>query len=196
MSTAIAPDNPELVHAREAGTPVLHRGDLLGEVTALRRTIAVAGTHGKTTTSSMAALVLLETGRDPAFLIGGELRAAGTNARWGAGDWAVVEADESDRSFLKLAREVAVVTGIELDHHATYRSLSEVESAFAEFAAPAALLVLGPGTRLAGAGAAAHVRDRRGATSGPRPWSCSRSAPASPWPGCRSSWRCPGATTC
>ncbi len=148
VSTAIAPDNPELVHAREAGAPVLHRGDLLGEVTALRRTIAVAGTHGKTTTSSMAALVLLETGRDPTFLIGGELRAAGTNARLGAGEWAVVEADESDRSFLKLAREVAVVTGIELDHHATYRSLAEVESAFEEFAAPAELLVLGPGTRL------------------------------------------------
>ncbi len=153
VSTAISPDNPELVHAREAGAPVLHRGDLLGEVTGLRRTIAVAGTHGKTTTSSMAALVLLETGRDPTFLIGGELRAAGTNARLGAGEWAVVEADESDRSFLKLAREVAVVTGIELDHHATYRSLAEVESAFAEFAAPAELLVLGPGTRLPTEGA-------------------------------------------
>ena len=94
------------------------------------------------------------TGRDPAFLIGGELRAAGTNAGWGAGEWAVVEADESDRSFLKLAREVAVVTSVELDHHATYRSLAEVESAFDEFAAPADLRVLGPGVQLPGAGAA------------------------------------------
>ena len=88
--------------ARAAGVAVLHRGDLLGEVSALKRTIAVAGTHGKTTTASMAALALVDAGRDPAFLIGGELRALGTNAGWGAGDWAVVEADESDRSFLKL----------------------------------------------------------------------------------------------
>src|SRR6185503_20577558 len=103
--------------------------------------IAVAGTHGKTTTASMAALVLLEAGRDPTFLIGGELRASGTNAAWGAGEWAVIEADESDRSFLKLAREVAVVTNIELDHHSTYSRLSELEDAFAEFTRPAAVRV-------------------------------------------------------
>ena len=133
VSTAIPEDNPELVRAREAGSPVLHRGDLLGEVTRLKRTIAVAGTHGKTTTASMAAHILVETGRDPSYLIGGELRSTGTNAAWGDGEWLVVEADESDRSFLKLAYEVAVVTNIELDHHSTYATLGELEAAFFEF---------------------------------------------------------------
>jgi len=151
VSTAIPPDNPELRAAEERGARVLHRGDLLGEVSRLKRAIAVSGTHGKTTTASMAAHVLLECGRDPGFLIGGELRSAGTNAGWGAGEWVVVEADESDRSFLKLAREVAVVTNIELDHHATYRSLGELEEAFDEFAALAELRVVGPDVQLPGA---------------------------------------------
>ena len=150
VSTAIPPGNPELEVARSAGATVLHRGDLLGELSRLKRTIAVAGTHGKTTTASMAALALLECGRRPAFLIGGELRAAGANAAWGEGEWAVIEADESDRSFLKLAREVAVVTNVELDHHATYAGIGEVEAAFREFAAPAALRVLGPGVAIDG----------------------------------------------
>ena len=144
VSTAIPDDNPELSAARAAGTAILHRGDLLGELSRMKRTIAVGGTHGKTTTASMAALALLECGREPAFLIGGELRATGTNAAWGAGEWAVIEADESDRSFLKLAREVAVVTSVELDHHATYRSVGALEEAFEEFTEPAALRVLGP----------------------------------------------------
>jgi UDP-N-acetylmuramate--alanine ligase len=100
----------------------------------------------------MAALALLESGREPAFLIGGELRAAGTNAAWGAGEWAVIEADESDRSFLELGRDVAVVTNIELDHHATYASLGALHQAFEEFAAPAAVRVLGPGVELPGEG--------------------------------------------
>jgi UDP-N-acetylmuramate--alanine ligase len=143
VSTAIPEDNPELSAARAAGATVLHRGDLLGELSRMKRTIAVSGTHGKTTTASMAAHVLRAAGRDPAFLIGGELRSAGTNAAWGEGDWAVIEADESDRSFLKLDRPVAVVTNVELDHHATYATLSELEEAFAEFAAPAELLILG-----------------------------------------------------
>jgi len=150
VSTAIPEDNPELSAARAAGAPVLHRGDLLGELSRMKRTIAVSGTHGKTTTASMAAHVLRECGRDPAFLIGGELRAAGTNAGWGAGDWAVIEADESDRSFLKLERDVAVITNVELDHHSTYASLAELEEAFAEFAAPAELRVLGPGLEFPG----------------------------------------------
>jgi UDP-N-acetylmuramate--alanine ligase len=154
VSTAIPDDNPELAAARASGAAVLHRGDLLGELSRMKRTIAVAGTHGKTTTASMAALVLRECGRDPAFLIGGELRAAGTNAGWGAGDWAVIEADESDRSFLKLARDVAVVTNVELDHHATYRTLGELEQAFADFARPASLRVLGAGLELPGDGGA------------------------------------------
>ncbi|MBN1528146.1 MAG: UDP-N-acetylmuramate--L-alanine ligase [Thermoleophilaceae bacterium] len=148
VSTAIGADNPELAAARAAGARILHRGDLLGEVSALKRTIAVGGTHGKTTTASMTALTLAEAGRDPAFLIGGELRALGTNASWGNGDWAVIEADESDRSFLKLSRDVAVVTSMELDHHATYRSLGDLERSFREFAEPAGLAVLGPGVDL------------------------------------------------
>ena len=152
VSTAIPEDNPELAAARAAGATVLHRGDLLGELSRMKRTIAVGGTHGKTTTASMAALALIETGREPAFLIGGELRAGGTNAAWGAGEWAVIEADESDRSFLKLGRDVAVVTNVELDHHATYASLSELEEAFAEFAEPAEVRVLGPGVDLPGEG--------------------------------------------
>jgi UDP-N-acetylmuramate--alanine ligase len=148
VSTAIAGDNPEL----GGGHPVLHRGDLLGEVSKLKRTIAVAGTHGKTTTASMAAHALIESGCDPGFLIGGELRTTGTNAGWGEGEWAVIEADESDRSFLKLAREVAVVLNVELDHHSTFHSLADVEEAFAGFAAPARLRVLGPGLGLPGEG--------------------------------------------
>jgi UDP-N-acetylmuramate--alanine ligase len=152
VSTAIPDDNPELTAARASGATILHRGDLLGELSRMKRTIAVGGTHGKTTTASMVALALIETGREPAFLIGGELQAGGTNAAWGAGEWAVIEADESDRSFLKLGRDVAIVTNVELDHHATYATLSELERAFAEFAAPAAVRVLGPNVDLPGEG--------------------------------------------
>jgi UDP-N-acetylmuramate--alanine ligase len=152
VSTAIPEHNPELAAARAAGATVLHRGDLLGELSETKRTIAVGGTHGKTTTASMAALALLRCGREPAYLIGGELRAAGTNAAWGEGEWAVIEADESDRSFLKLARDVAVVLNVELDHHSTYPDLRELEAAFAEFAEPAAVRVLGPEVELAGRG--------------------------------------------
>jgi UDP-N-acetylmuramate--alanine ligase len=141
VSTAIGDDNVELSAARSAGAPVLHRGDLLAEIAALKRCIAISGTHGKTTTAGMAAHVLLACGREPAFLIGGELRAAGTNAAWGTGEWIVVEADESDRSFLKLSPEVAVVTSMELDHHATYRSRLELERSFADFLAPAAVRI-------------------------------------------------------
>ena len=106
------------------------RAELLHELSALRRTIAVAGAHGKTTTSSMTAHVLLGCGMDPGYLIGGELRSTGRNAAWGTGDWLVVEADESDRSMLSLVVEVAVVTNVELDHHATYGSLAEVRDVF------------------------------------------------------------------
>jgi UDP-N-acetylmuramate--alanine ligase len=137
VSTAIPADNPELARARAEGMSVLHRGDLLAEAAQLKRSIAVAGAHGKTTTSAMVAHMLRATGRDPAFLIGGELREAGTNAAWGAGDWIVVEADESDRSFLKLSPDVAVITNIELDHHATYESDADLLAAFQEFAGKA-----------------------------------------------------------
>jgi UDP-N-acetylmuramate--alanine ligase len=132
-STAIADDNPELRVARERGERVLHRGDLLAEAARLKRSIAISGTHGKTTTAGMAAHVLVRAGAEPGYLVGGELRPERTNAAWGAGDWAVVEADESDRSFLKLDPEVAVVTNMELDHHSTYRSTAELEAAFADF---------------------------------------------------------------
>ena len=161
VSTAIPDDNPELAAARAAGVAVLHRGDLLGELSRMKRTIAVGGAHGKTTTASMAAHVLRGAGRDPAFLIGGELRSAGTNAAWGTGDWAVIEADESDRSFLKLNRDVAVVTNIELDHHSTYASLAELEQAFAEFAEPADLRVLGPDVDLPGEAVRIELDDDR-----------------------------------
>ncbi len=163
MSTAIPEDNPELAAARQAGARVLHRGELLGEVSRLKRSIAIAGTHGKTTTCGMAVHALVATGRDPAFLVGGELRSEGTNAAWGQGDWIVVEADESDRSFLELSRDVAVVTNVELDHHHTYRSLSELQEAFAAFAAPAGVRIAGPGR---GAGGRADLRDRGRGTSG------------------------------
>jgi len=141
VSTAIPPDNPELAAAHAAGAPVIHRGALLGELTRLKRSIAVAGTHGKTTTCGMVAHVLRATGHDPAFVIGGELRSAGTNATWGTGDWIVAEADESDRSFLEIHPDVAIVTNIELDHHATYASLTDLQATFAQFTAPAELTI-------------------------------------------------------
>ena len=150
VSTAIPDDNPELAAARAAGARVLHRGALLAEVSRLKRCLAVAGTHGKTTTAGMMAHVLVACGRRPAYLIGGEVRSTGTNAAWGQGDWVVVEADESDRSFLELEPDVAVVTNVELDHHSTYRSLPEVEQAFAEFAGRAPTVVAPAGLELHG----------------------------------------------
>jgi UDP-N-acetylmuramate--alanine ligase len=150
VSTAIPEDNPELAAARAAGATTLHRADLLGELSRMKHTIAVSGAHGKRTTASMIAHALRGAGHDPPFLIGGELRSAGTNAAWGAGEWAVIEADESDRSFLRLARDVAVITNVELDHHATYSSLADLEEAFAEFAEPAELRVVGPEVELGG----------------------------------------------
>ncbi len=142
VSTAIAADNAELAEARSRGLPILHRSELLAQVAALKRVIAVAGTHGKTTTASMVAHVLRDAGLDPGYLIGGDLRSTGQNAGWGAGEWAVIEADESDRSFLALAPEVAVLTNVELDHHSHWRSIAELRSAFTGFAAlaPAAIV--------------------------------------------------------
>jgi UDP-N-acetylmuramate--alanine ligase len=146
ISTAIDEANPELARARELGLTVLHRSDLLAElVSAKPRCIAVAGTHGKTTTTAMIAHALTETGSDPSFFVGGEVNVGGrvTNAHWGAGDLVVVEADESDRSFLKLSPEVAIVTNVELDHHRTWGGgIDELLAAFAEYAAPAAHCVV------------------------------------------------------
>ena len=149
VSTAISDSNPELERAHGLGAPVLHRGDLLAELTRLKRCIAVSGTHGKTTTSAMVAHALIGSGRDPAYVVGGELHSTGMNAGWGAGEWIVVEADESDRSFLKLAPELAVITNVELDHHATYRSSLELEWAFAEFSAAATRTSIWEGVELA-----------------------------------------------
>jgi UDP-N-acetylmuramate--alanine ligase len=143
VSSAIAADNPERVAARERGLRELHRADLLGEITRLRPTIAVTGTHGKTTTSSMLVHALRGCGMDPAYLVGGEVRSTGANAGWGAGEWLVVEADESDRSLLRLAPRIAVLTNAELDHHTTYSSRRDVEETFAAFLALADTLVLG-----------------------------------------------------
>jgi len=150
VSTAIGEDNPELAAARERGLQVIHRGELLGEVSRLKRCLAVAGTHGKTSTASMVAHALVACGRRPAYLIGGEVRSTGANASWGQGEWVVVEADESDRSFLRLEPEVAVVTNVELDHHTTYRSLPEVTAAFAEFAGRVPVPVMPVGLELPG----------------------------------------------
>jgi len=132
-SSAIAPENPERAGARARGLSDLPRADLLAQLSALRRVIAVAGAHGKTTTSSMIAHVLLGVGSDPSYLIGGTVRATDTNAHWGGGEWLVVEADESDRSMLALSVDIAVLTNVELDHHATYGSLQELRGAFRAF---------------------------------------------------------------
>jgi UDP-N-acetylmuramate--alanine ligase len=128
-SSAIAPDNPE----RTTGAPELHRADLLAELTRLKPTIAISGTHGKTTTSSMVVHGLIGAGADPSYLVGGEVRSTGTNAGWGTGEWLVVEADESDRSLLKLHPTIAVVTNAVLDHHTTYASQRDVDETFREF---------------------------------------------------------------
>lgn len=153
ISTAIPDDNPELVRARERGQRVLHRGELLAELCAERKLIAIAGTHGKTTTTGMVVHALRAMGADPAFFIGGELPGAGSdghpaNAGWGEGGVVVAEADESDASFLELRPQVAVVTNVELDHHSRWSSRAELEAAFARFAAPAECLVLGGGHEL------------------------------------------------
>jgi UDP-N-acetylmuramate--alanine ligase len=135
VSSAIGPDNPERVVARERGQRELHRADLLGELTRLKPTIAVTGTHGKTTTSSMVVHALRGCGLDPSYLVGGEVRSTGANAGWGSGDWLVVEADESDRSLLKLDPAIAVLTNAELDHHTTYSSRRDVDETFRAFLA-------------------------------------------------------------
>ena len=135
VSSAIPPENPERAIARERGQRELHRAELLGELTRLKPTIAITGTHGKTTTSSMVVHALRGCGMDPSYLVGGEVRSTGANAGWGAGEWLVVEADESDRSLLKLSPRIAVLTNAELDHHTTYSSRHDVDATFRAFLA-------------------------------------------------------------
>jgi UDP-N-acetylmuramate--alanine ligase len=132
-SSAVPPDNPERVAARERGLAEHPRADLLAELTALRRTVAVAGAHGKTTTSSMVVHVLRELGLNPGWLVGSPVGSGLANSRWSDGEWLVVEADESDRSMLSLDVEIAVLTNVELDHHATFGSLQELRDAFRAF---------------------------------------------------------------
>jgi UDP-N-acetylmuramate--alanine ligase len=146
VSTAIGEDNPELVLARERGVEPIRRGALLAELCAEKRLIAVAGTHGKTTTAAMLVWALRSIGADPAFFVGGEVPGLGadgeaSNAGWGDGEWVVAEADESDGSFLDLKPEIAVVTNVEMDHHSRWGSVAELRAAFREFVAPAATVV-------------------------------------------------------
>ncbi len=136
-STAVPAENVERVRAREQGLADRGREELLGELTALRRTIAVAGTHGKTTTASMIAHMLIAAGLDPGWLVGGPIGGGLANAQWGRGEWLVVEADESDRSMLAIRAEIAVLTNVELDHHASFASLAELREAFRRFLAGA-----------------------------------------------------------
>lgn len=147
VSTAIAADNPELEAAKAGEMPIKHRGELLAELCEEKRLIAVAGTHGKTTTTAMIVWCLRAIGADPAFFVGGEVPGLGpdgatANAGWGGGEWVVAEADESDASFLRLKPEIAVLTNVEMDHHSRWGSVAQLRSAFAEFASVAGSAVL------------------------------------------------------
>ena len=135
VSTAIRRDNPELLEARERRLPVVRRAEMLAELMRLKTCVSVAGTHGKTTTTSIVATLLDQGGFDPTVINGGIINAYGTNARLGAGDWMVVEADESDGTFLKLPTDVAIVTNIDpehLDHFKTFDAIKEAFRAFVE----------------------------------------------------------------
>jgi UDP-N-acetylmuramate--alanine ligase len=135
VSSAVPDDNPEVVEARERGVPVVKRNQFLADLTAGKITIAVAGTHGKTTTSAMIAWILVQAGLDPTFIVGGVLHNLGTNARAGCGPHFVIEADEYDRAFLGLWPRLAVITTIEHDHPDCYPTLNDMRAVFAEFAA-------------------------------------------------------------
>ena len=133
-SSAVRPDNPEIVEARARRIPVIARAEMLAELMRLRFGIAVAGAHGKTSTTSMIALVLERAGLDPTAVIGGKLSAFGSNARLGGGEYMVAEADESDRSFLKLSPAIAVITNVDREHMDAYGSFADLQQAFIDFA--------------------------------------------------------------
>jgi len=133
-STAVKPDNPEVVAARTQGIPVIPRADMLAELMRMKYGIAVAGSHGKTTTTSLVAAVLARGGLDPTIVVGGRLQSTGSNARLGHGQFLVAEADESDGSFLRLSPAVAVITNIDREHLDHYGSLEELRQAFIYFA--------------------------------------------------------------
>lgn len=132
-SAAVAQRNPEVLAAKGAKIPVISRAEMLAELARLKYTIAVAGTHGKTTTTSMIATILDHAGMDPTFVVGGRLKTVGMNARLGKGEFIVVEADESDRSFLMLSPTIAVVTNVEADHLDNYKDLDDIENTFVSF---------------------------------------------------------------
>jgi len=134
FSSAVRPSNPEIVEAQRRGIPVIPRAEMLAELMRLRFSIAVAGSHGKTTTTSMIAVVLERAGVDPTAVIGGRLSAFGSNARLGRGEYLVAEADESDRSFLLLYPTIAVVTNIGREHMESYGSFEDLQDAFVDFA--------------------------------------------------------------
>jgi UDP-N-acetylmuramate--alanine ligase len=133
VSTAIKRDNPELIAARAKRLPVVRRAEMLAELMRLKSCVAIAGTHGKTTTTSMVATLLDAGGLDPTVINGGIINAYGTNARLGAGDWMVVEADESDGTFLKLPADIAVVTNIDPEHLDHFKTFDKVKKAFGNF---------------------------------------------------------------
>jgi UDP-N-acetylmuramate--alanine ligase len=133
ISSAVKPDNPEIVESHKRKIPVIPRAEMLAELMRLKYGIAVAGAHGKTTTTSLVASILAAAHLDPTFVVGGRVNQAGTTARLGKGEYMVVEADESDRSFLLLAPVVAVVTTIDREHLDQYRSLEEIQDTFAQF---------------------------------------------------------------
>jgi UDP-N-acetylmuramate--alanine ligase len=162
VSTAIPEQNPELAEARRLGVPVMARAQVLAALMSGARGIAVAGTHGKTTTTSMASVILERAGLDPTFVIGGDLNESGSNARHGDGGWFVAEADESDGSFLLLSPEVGVITNVEEDHVDFYRDRDETREAFAAFARASGVVVAcadDPGVR--------DVLERAGGRAGP-----------------------------
>ena len=133
VSSAIKPDNPELIAARARRLPVVRRAEMLAELMRLKSCVAIAGTHGKTTTTSMVATLLDSGGFDPTVINGGIINAYGTNARLGAGDWMVVEADESDGTFLKLPADVAIVTNVDAEHLDHFKTFAAVQEAFIHF---------------------------------------------------------------
>jgi UDP-N-acetylmuramate--alanine ligase len=133
VSSAVRPENPEVEGARKLQVPIIPRAEMLAELMRLKYGIAVAGSHGKTSTTSMVAVLLDRAGLDPTMVIGGRLRILGSNAKLGRSDFMVVEADESDRSFLQLSPVVAVVTGIDREHMESYRDLDDLEDSFVDF---------------------------------------------------------------
>jgi UDP-N-acetylmuramate--alanine ligase len=141
VSTAIGPHNPEVAEAQSRGIPVLARAQVLAALMRDRRAVAVAGTHGKTTTTSMVAVILEQAGLDPTYVIGGDLNESGSNARSGKGELFLAEADESDGTFLLLSPEIAVVTNVEEDHLDFFSGRDEIEAAFAEFCRRASVVV-------------------------------------------------------